>query len=89
MSKEELQPTVGSWYENDEGRVFTVLAFDKAKGAIDVQYVTGNIDTLDMEAWTGMDLREVEPLEEWQASMEQYAQSQSIREYLPKGIEEE
>ncbi|MDX1251763.1 MAG: hypothetical protein IDH49_05860 [Gammaproteobacteria bacterium] len=89
MPKEELQPTVGSWYESDDGQVFMVLAVDKARDAIDVRYITGRLDTIDMEAWAGMDLREVEPLEEWQASMEQYAQSRSLREYLPKGIEEE
>lgn len=89
MSSEELQPAVGSWYESDDGQVFMVLAVDKVKGAIDVRYVTGRVDMIDMGVWPEMDLREVEPLEEWQASMEQYAQSRSLREYLPKGIEEE
>ncbi len=66
------QPAVGSWYEADDGRVFVVLAVDKASGAIDVQYLNGRVDQYDRETWSGATLLEIEPPEEWRGSMEDF-----------------
>ncbi len=66
------QPTVGAWYETDDGRVFVVLAVDEASGVIDVQYVAGRVDQYDREAWSGAALLEIEPPEDWRGSMEDF-----------------
>lgn len=67
-----IRPTVGSWYETDAGDVFTVLDVARTADAIDIQYVGGRVETIDRAMWAGMSLREVEPLEEWHASMDDF-----------------
>jgi hypothetical protein len=62
------QPTVGAWYETDEGEAFTVLAMDRSSGVLDVQYLDGRVDQLELSAWATMELLEVEPPENWQPS---------------------
>lgn len=68
----DAQPMTGSWYETDEGLTFKVIGLDGANGAIDIQYLNGRVDTITPEIWSEMELIEVEPLEEWRASMDEF-----------------
>ncbi len=66
------EPMIGAWYETEEGEVFTVLAVDRTSGLIDIRYLDGKVDQFDREAWAGLDLNAIEPLEEWRASMDDF-----------------
>lgn len=66
------EPTIGGWYETEEGEAFTVFAVDKASGLIDIQYLSGKVDQFDREVWAGLNLIAIEPPEEWRASMDDF-----------------
>lgn len=68
----EDQPTVGAWYETDDGKVFVVVGVDGARGPIDVQFLDGEVEQLDLEIWAALDLTQVEPPEEWHKTMEDF-----------------
>jgi hypothetical protein len=65
-------PKVGDWYETEEGTVFVVLAADRTSGAVDVQFLGGNVDRFDRDAWQSLDLVEIEPPEGWRGSMDEF-----------------
>jgi len=66
------QPTVGTWYETDEGDVFAVLAVDTKNGVVDVRYLNGKLDQFDRESWQEAEMTEVETPEEWRGSMDEF-----------------
>lgn len=68
----DAPPMIGSWYETDEGLTFKVIGLDDANGTIDIQYLNGRVETITPEIWSEMALIEVEPLEEWRASMDEF-----------------
>lgn len=72
MMSADRQPAVGAWYETEDGEIFKVLAVNASTGAVDVQYVSGRVETLPPEVWLEMPLIEIEPLEEWHASMDDF-----------------
>jgi hypothetical protein len=65
-------PVVGAWYETEEGEAFVVLAVDRGAGPIDVQYLDGDVDQLDRQTWADLDLKTIEPPEEWRGSMDEF-----------------
>jgi hypothetical protein len=65
-------PTVGTWYENDEGDIAVVVAVQPDHGMIEISTLDGAIDEMDLEAWSGMALQEIEPPDEWHGSMEDF-----------------
>ncbi len=66
----ETAPTIGSWYESDDGQTFVVTVFDEAGGAIEIMYADGGVDRLDLDTWSGLDLREIESPEDWSGSLD-------------------
>lgn len=66
----ELAPAPGSWYELETGEVFTVTGLDLPHGLIDIEYIDGRVDQIDLAAWRGLELTEVELPENWQGSIE-------------------
>jgi hypothetical protein len=65
-------PINGGWYETDTGEVFMVVRAAADGGLIDVQYLDGEVDQLDHETWSGLDLIEIEPADEWRETMDEY-----------------
>ncbi len=65
-------PIEGSWYETETGEVFMVVKADIASGLVDVQYLNGRIDQFDREIWTGLNLIEIEPPDEWRETMDAF-----------------
>ena len=48
----EYEPTVGQWYENiDENESFRVLSVDEDAELIEIEYLDGDIEELDLETW--------------------------------------
>ena len=72
-------PTVGTWYESDAGDIFVVVALHPDRGMIEIGTLDGAIDEMDLEAWSGMALREIEPPDEWHGSMDDFLAARRSR----------
>ena len=65
----EYEPTVKQWYEdleNDE--TFQVLKVDEDKETVEIQYLDGEIEELDIDSWAELDLELTEEPEGWSGS---------------------
>lgn len=67
----EYAPTPGKWYENkEEEETFRVLSVDEDDELVEIEYVDGEIEELDLDTWHELDLElTVEP-EGWSDSEE-------------------
>ena len=62
----EVNPVAGRWYEHIErGQKFEVLDVDDERGVIEVQYVNGEIDEMDIDEWYDLEIEPIEIPEEW------------------------
>lgn len=62
----ELTPTVGSWYRNQEdNRLFEIVATDEDDGTIEIQYFESEIEELDMDTWKELRLELTAAPEDW------------------------
>ncbi len=67
----ELDPIEGNWYLNlDTSQKFEVLVIDDVSGGIEIQYFDGDIDQIELDAWTEMNLEPIEEPEDWTASLD-------------------
>ena len=65
----EYEPTPKQWYEdleNDE--TFQVLKVDEDKETVEIQYLDGEIEELDIDTWAELDLELTEEPEGWSGS---------------------
>ena len=62
----DYEPTAGQWYENlEEEEQFRVLSVDEDSELIEIEYLDGDIEEIDIEAWHEMDLEMIEEPEGW------------------------
>lgn len=67
----DYEPTPGQWYENlEEEESFRVLSVDEDSELIEIEYLDGDIEEIDIEAWHEMDLELTEEPEGWSDSDE-------------------
>jgi hypothetical protein len=66
----ELEPIVGDWY-SFRGRDFTVVDVDEDEGIVEIQYASGAVQQIDLNAWYDMDLEPSEEPEDWDADVEE------------------
>jgi hypothetical protein len=60
------EPVPGQWYENvEEEETFRVLTVDEDSELIEIEYLDGDIEELDVEAWHEMDLELTAEPEGW------------------------
>jgi len=60
------EPVPGQWFENlEEEEQFRVLSVDEDSELIEIEYLDGDIEELDLEAWHEMDLERIEEPEGW------------------------
>jgi hypothetical protein len=60
------EPIRGQWYENvEEDETFRVLSVDEDSELIEIEYLDGDIEELDVEAWHEMDLELTDEPEGW------------------------
>jgi hypothetical protein len=60
------EPVPGQWYENvEEEETFRVLSVDEDSELIEIEYLDGDIEELDVEAWHEMDLELTDEPEGW------------------------
>ena len=64
----EYEPVAGQWYENiDENESFRVLSVDEDSELIEIEYLDGDIEEIDLDTWQEFDLDKIEQPEGWSA----------------------
>jgi hypothetical protein len=62
----DYEPVKGQWYENaEEEETFRVLAVDEDAELVEIEYLDGDIEELDIDSWHEMDLEKIEQPEGW------------------------
>ena len=62
----DYEPVKGQWYENvEEDESFRVLSVDEDAELVEIEYLDGDIEELDLDAWHEMDLERIEEPEGW------------------------
>lgn len=65
----DYEPVPGQWYENlEEEESFRVLSVDEDSELVEIEYLDGDIEEIDLEAWHEMDLEHTEEPEGWSES---------------------
>ena len=65
MSRDN-EPVKGQWYENaEEQETFRVLSVDEDSELVEIEYLDGDIDELDLEEWRELDLELIDEPEGW------------------------
>jgi hypothetical protein len=65
----DYEPVAGQWYENvEEEESFRVLSVDEDSELVEIEYLDGDIEEIDLETWHEMDLEMTEQPEGWAGS---------------------
>lgn len=65
----DYEPVPGQWYENlEEEEPFRVLTMDEDSELVEIEYLDGDIEEIDLEAWHEMDLELTSEPEGWSES---------------------
>jgi len=68
----EFDPIEGNWYcRLDKGAEFMVIDVDEKIGTVDIQYLDGDLEELDIEEWNEMDLEEIEVPVDWSGPLDE------------------
>jgi hypothetical protein len=62
----DYEPVKGQWYENlEEEDSFRVLSVDEDAELVEIEYLDGDIEEMDLDAWHEMDLERIDEPEGW------------------------
>jgi hypothetical protein len=62
----DFDPVAGQWYEDlDSEEVFKVVSVDPDEMLVRIQWLDGEYEDLDLEAWAELDLEQAEEPEGW------------------------
>ena len=65
----DYEPVPSQWYENvEEEESFRVLSVDEDSELVEIEYLDGDIEEIDIEAWHEMDLEKIAEPEGWSES---------------------
>jgi len=65
----DYEPVPGQWYENlEEEESFRVLSVDEDSELVEIEYLDGDIEEIDLETWHEMDLERIQEPEGWSES---------------------
>jgi hypothetical protein len=65
----DYEPVPSQWYENvEEEESFRVLSVDEDSELIEIEYLDGDIEEIDLETWHEMDLEKIAEPEGWSES---------------------
>ncbi len=68
----DYEPVAGQWYENlEEEEPFRVLSVDEDSELVEIEYLDGDIEEIDLETWHEMDLERTEEPEGWSESQDE------------------
>ena len=77
----EYEPVKGQWYENiDENDSFRVLSVDEDSELIEIEYLDGDIEELDLDTWQELDLEKIDEPEGWSAAEEEEEEEEEKKE---------
>ena len=67
----DYEPVPGQWYENlEDEESFRVLTVDEDSELVEIEYLDGEIEEIDLETWHEMDLEQIAEPEGWAESEE-------------------
>ena len=67
----DYEPVPGQWYENlEDEESFRVLTVDEDSELVEIEYLDGEIEEIDLETWHEMDLDQIAEPEGWAKSDE-------------------
>ena len=62
----DFDPEAGKWYEDlDREEIFKVLSVDPDDEIVRLQWLDGEIEEIDLDAWTELDLERAQEPEGW------------------------
>lgn len=61
-------PSVGEWFEAEDGHLFEIVAFDANEKMVEVQHYDGTIEEFDWDTWFALELVMAEAPEDWAGS---------------------
>jgi hypothetical protein len=62
----EYEPAAGQWYENlEENESFRVLSVDEDAETVEIEYLDGDIEEIDLDTWAELDLDKIDEPEGW------------------------
>lgn len=62
----EYEPVAGQWYENiEDNESFRVLSVDEDAELVEIEYLDGDIEEMDLETWQELDLEMIATPEGW------------------------
>jgi hypothetical protein len=62
----DYEPVKGQWYENvEEDETFRVLTVDEDAELVEIEYLDGDIEEMDIDTWHEMDLEKIAEPEGW------------------------
>jgi hypothetical protein len=65
----DYEPVPGQWYQNlEEAEQFRVSSVDEDSELIEIEYLDGDIEEMDVEGWHEMDLEKIAEPEGWAES---------------------
>jgi hypothetical protein len=68
----DYEPVAGQWYENlEEEEPFRVLSMDEDSELVEIEYLDGDIEEIDLETWHEMDLELTQEPEGWAESQDE------------------
>ena len=68
----DYEPVPGQWYENlEDEESFRVLTVDEDSELVEIEYLDGEIEEIDLETWHEMDLDKTDEPEGWAESEEE------------------
>lgn len=68
----DYEPVPGQWYENlEDEESFRVLTVDEDSELVEIEYLDGEIEEIDLETWHEMDLEKTDEPEGWAESEEE------------------
>ncbi|MFM1886804.1 MAG: hypothetical protein RL026_1961 [Pseudomonadota bacterium] len=67
----DYEPVKGQWYEcRDDDDSFRVVSVDEDAELVEIEYLDGDIEEIDLDTWHEMDLERIEEPEGWVAADE-------------------
>ena len=65
----DYEPVKGQWYQNvEEDETFRVLSVDEDAELVEIEYLDGDIEELDLDTWHELDLERIAEPEGWSAA---------------------
>lgn len=62
----DYEPVKGQWYENlEDEETFRVLSVDEDSELVEIEYLDGDIEELDLDTWRELDLERIDEPEGW------------------------